>query len=37
MTGYGDDLAHIHDHGFSALAELAATRVLGLLGDRRRS
>ncbi len=34
VPGYSDDLAHIHDEGFSTLAELAATRILELLGDR---
>ncbi len=34
MPGYGDDLSHIHDEGFSTLAELAATKIVELLGDR---
>jgi SAM-dependent methyltransferase len=34
VGGYGEDLTHIHDAGFSALAELAAERVLGLLSAR---
>jgi len=34
VPGYGDDLAHIHDDGFSTLAELAAPKIVELLGDR---
>jgi SAM-dependent methyltransferase len=33
VNGYGEDLASIHDEGFSELAALAAARVLDLLRD----
>ena len=34
MTAYGEDLAYIHDQGYSHVAEAAAGSVLGLLGLR---
>ncbi len=34
MPGYGEDLAHIHDEGFSAFVELATTKIVELLADR---
>ena len=34
MPGYGEDLTHIHDEGFSEFAELATTSILELLAGR---
>ena len=35
VTGYGDDLAHIHARGFTSLAEEAAEVIVRLLGPPR--